>query len=315
MSSLTNPGQFNTPKQENLIYDVGLHVGEDTDFYLRKGFRVVAFEANPDLIKACEERFKNEIKTSQLRIIGGAIVDPAEVPNGSTMIPFYVSDSGTGLGTTQNGWARRNEMLGSSVHVIEVNAVSFANSLSKYGVPHYLKIDIEGCDLVCLKALKYFRERPNYLSIESDKTSLSKIRAEIDLMVELGYDGFQAVEQYDLPLMQSPPFPAREGNHVSRVFERGSSGLFGREMPEEWRSRQQILTQYRFIRMGYYLLGDEGKMYKWRFPGVGPLKRLVSKFLKAVSPGQVPGWYDTHARLASRRGGPHPSDSSAAKSR
>ena len=35
------------PKQDDLIFDVGLHRGEDTEFYLKKGFRVVAFEANP----------------------------------------------------------------------------------------------------------------------------------------------------------------------------------------------------------------------------------------------------------------------------
>jgi hypothetical protein len=29
----------------DLIFDVGFHRGEDTDFYLKKGFRVVAVEA------------------------------------------------------------------------------------------------------------------------------------------------------------------------------------------------------------------------------------------------------------------------------
>ncbi|HKF56732.1 MAG TPA: hypothetical protein VKJ45_14845 [Blastocatellia bacterium] len=32
-----------------LIYDVGPHLGEDTDFYLQKGFTVVAIKANPAL--------------------------------------------------------------------------------------------------------------------------------------------------------------------------------------------------------------------------------------------------------------------------
>ncbi len=27
--------------RDDLIYDVGMHTGEDTEFYLRKGFRVV----------------------------------------------------------------------------------------------------------------------------------------------------------------------------------------------------------------------------------------------------------------------------------
>ena len=35
------------PKYSDLIYDVGFHQGEDTAYYLKKGFRVVAFEAHP----------------------------------------------------------------------------------------------------------------------------------------------------------------------------------------------------------------------------------------------------------------------------
>ena len=37
---------LDTPKHADLIYDVGMHRGEDTAFYLRKGFRVVAVEAD-----------------------------------------------------------------------------------------------------------------------------------------------------------------------------------------------------------------------------------------------------------------------------
>ena len=33
-----------------LIYDVGMHNGDDTAYYLRRGFRVVAIEPNPALV-------------------------------------------------------------------------------------------------------------------------------------------------------------------------------------------------------------------------------------------------------------------------
>jgi hypothetical protein len=33
----------------NLIYDVGMHEGEDTQFYIARGFKVVSIEANPQL--------------------------------------------------------------------------------------------------------------------------------------------------------------------------------------------------------------------------------------------------------------------------
>ena len=63
------------PKHLDLIYDVGMHKGEDTDYYLQKGFRVVAFEANPDLVKLCRTRFANAIDRKELTIVEGAIVN------------------------------------------------------------------------------------------------------------------------------------------------------------------------------------------------------------------------------------------------
>jgi len=39
---------------EDLVYDVGLHKGEDSAYYLAKGYCVVAFEANPDLVAECK---------------------------------------------------------------------------------------------------------------------------------------------------------------------------------------------------------------------------------------------------------------------
>ena len=39
---------MNSRPDEALIYDVGAHKGEDTEYYLRKGFRVIAIEAMPE---------------------------------------------------------------------------------------------------------------------------------------------------------------------------------------------------------------------------------------------------------------------------
>jgi hypothetical protein len=41
-----------------LIYDVGMHNGDDTAYYLRRGFRVIAIEPNPALVATAAERFR-----------------------------------------------------------------------------------------------------------------------------------------------------------------------------------------------------------------------------------------------------------------
>jgi hypothetical protein len=54
---------------QDLIYDVGMNNGDDTVYYLRRGFRVVAIEADPRLAKSAAERFRTQISSGQLRIL------------------------------------------------------------------------------------------------------------------------------------------------------------------------------------------------------------------------------------------------------
>ena len=285
-----------TPKHKDLIYDIGMHKGEDTDFYLRKGFRVIAFEADPDLVRPCRNRFKEFIDTGQLTIIEGAIVELDAIDAGQKKVKFYKNNDISVWGTVCNNWAERNVRFGTSNSIIEVDVINLVSVIQEHGVPHYMKIDIEGCDMICIIALRKFRERPDYVSIESDKTSFANIKPEIDTFFDLGYDHFQAVEQSKLHLSQFPPNPPREGEYVAQHFEHGSSGLFGAELGDEWKSKHYILRRYRAIWLGYYLLGDDGIMKQWKFRGAGRLRSLTRKCLSFYTKAAVPGWYDTHAR-------------------
>jgi len=290
----------NTPKHEDLIYDVGMHKGEDTEFYLRKGFRVVAFEANPDLVCSCRDRLKDSIDRGQLTIVEGAILDPGAI-GPSKKVQFYMNEDKSVWGTVCEPWAERNSKLGSSSSKIEVNAVDFAAVIREHGIPHFIKIDIEGCDMVCIDALKNFSERPDYVSIESDKTRFANIKREIDSLAALGYSSFQAIEQSSIPFTQFPPNPSREGEYVAHKFVNGASGLFGSELGDKWKSRHRILLQYSVIRLMYFLLGDEGVMKKWKFRGSSKMRSLTRDLLRWLTKEKVPGWYDTHARHSSTK--------------
>ncbi len=236
---------------ENLIFDIGLHRGEDTEFYLKKGFRVVAFEANPDLVSHCRTRFQNEITTGRLTIVSGAIVPRCELDNGKETITFYRNEGLSVWGTVRQDWAQRNEKLGAASTCVEVAVIDFVAELRRYGIPYYMKIDIEGCDTVCLESLRSFAIRPHYVSIESSKLGLDSVRQELLLLQELGYDTFQVVEQSQLHVTQRMPPSAREGLAVNHTFEEGASGLFGRELSGRWLKLAQTLRRYRLICLLY----------------------------------------------------------------
>jgi FkbM family methyltransferase len=265
--------------QSDLIYDVGFHYGEDTEFYLTKGFKVLAIEAHPALYQAGREKFSRAIESGSLTLLNLAVAET------SGPISFFESDNDV-WGSIRRDAASRNERLGASWREIQVEGRRFDEILREYAVPYYLKVDIEGADLLCLKALKELDDRPKYVSIEAEVDVLSAIRHEIAALSELGYAKFKIVRQGHVPL-QSCPFPAREGLYVEYKFPYGSSGMFGEEAPGEWLSGERTVETYRKIVRIQRLFGDKGWIRRL------PLGNKVTNFVQPdVS------WYDTHASLA-----------------
>src|SRR5438445_710549 len=54
---------------DDLVVDLGAHRGHDTDFYLEKGFRVVAVEADPTLVGELRRRFAPAIAAGRLHVV------------------------------------------------------------------------------------------------------------------------------------------------------------------------------------------------------------------------------------------------------
>src|ERR1700755_2614507 len=100
--------------QTDLIFDVGMHLGEDTEFYLQKGFRVVAIEADPSHCAQVEKRLAVNVASQQLVILNVAIAKEA----GS--ICFYRNLDMSIWGTVNASWVDRNS--GTRSEAIEVQS-------------------------------------------------------------------------------------------------------------------------------------------------------------------------------------------------
>jgi len=276
---------LNTAKDPNLIYDVGLHHGQDTDFYLKKGFRVVAFEANPGNAAFCRERFAVEISEGRLTIVEGAIKEDFS-NNGGSEVKFYRNENHSLWGSTSEDWAYRNTIFGTTHETIKVAAVDFAGAIEKYGVPYYLKADIVGSETVCLRALTKFANKPDYISIRSEKLIFKKLEHEFDLLEQLGYDRFKAIKQEFHDLKPSLP-----SNNVARFheFEEGASGPFGDKTRGLWKDRADVLRDYRRVFVKYWLFGDYSYLIQTETG-----RRLIAR-MESLTRRSIPGWYDTHA--------------------
>jgi FkbM family methyltransferase len=269
---------------KNLIYDVGLHKGEDSEFYLKKGFRVVAVEALPALAQMATERLQGYVASGQLVILDVAIAEK------DGPLTFFETPGQSVWGTTNRAWAQRNQRLGQSSIKRTVKGVSFTNILKRYGIPYYLKVDIEGADILCLEALKGFASKPKHVSIESTKTSWKRLREEFALFRVLGYSKFKVVPQHSITA-QFCAFPAKEGCYVDHRFEPGSSGQFGEEVPGLWMNEAAALRIYRSIFFRYKLFGDNGFLHR-----SASVERFLRRFLPVIG-WYSGGWYDTHATI------------------
>jgi FkbM family methyltransferase len=217
-----------------LIFDLGCHRGEDSRFYLAKGFRVIGVEANPALCAELRAMFSKEIASGHFTLVENAIAEREGT------VPFYVSGISI-WGSLRPDWAGRAD----DVRSIDVPAITFGSLIEHFGMPYYLKIDIEGADILCLQGLQAFSQKPNFVSFECGDRSIPNLRNELALLRRLACRRFQIINQAFISA-QREPFPAREGCYVGHVVTAGSSGLFGNEL--SWLSPSGFVAKY----MGIY---------------------------------------------------------------
>jgi hypothetical protein len=170
-----------------------------------------------------------------------------------------------------------------------VLTVDFVQAIREFGVPYYMKVDIEGADRSCLEALLEFESRPIYVSIESEKRDWSALEEEFDLLESLGYRQFAVCQQSGIGRHEIVCH-TRTGDDLRIRFPEGCSGPFGDDLTEAWVDRAGALDRYREIFHHYKLLGDSSLLGRTR-PG-----RVVRQTLSKLLRRPLPGWYDTHAR-------------------
>jgi FkbM family methyltransferase len=264
--------------QENLIFDIGMDECQDTRLYLKKGFRVVAVDANPAVCEAGAKLFPKEVATGQLTILNRAI-SPTRAP-----LPFHVCRSLSMLSTADDFMRSRQEKDGHVFETIEVEGTTAADILAEFGTPYFAKVDIEGYDLICLRGFLAAPVKPRYLSTELDFKQLNQ---HIACLKELGYKRFALVGQGSVH-RQVLPRPAREGRDVEHRFEIHCSGLFGRELPAEWFDAKQLSWRCWSIQIQFWIFGALK-----RLEIVAPLRPLLRAMRLRMS---VAGeWYDVHA--------------------
>lgn len=203
-----------------LIYDVGMHNGDDTAYYLAKGARVVAIEANPALCEAARKRFESEIAAGRLTILNIAVGD------GEGEVSFYVS--------TQNSVLSSLKPI-DNAELITVRLKRLSRVFDEHGLPDFAKIDVEHVDHLVLADLQQNGRLPPSLSVEAHR------REVLETLLEAGYLSFRIVNCSKVHgRFRNHVIETLSGDRLAWSFPHHSSGPFGADLPDEWMNADAV---------------------------------------------------------------------------
>ena len=277
----------------NLIFDVGMHEGQDTGYYLNRGYRVVAVDADPRLIERAKVVFADALHAGRLTLVCCAVSG-----NEQDLLDFHLSERSIWSSTNKAVSTRENV----AVQTVQVQGRRLPDLFTQYGVPLYCKIDIEGMDAACLRTLKETADLPRYISVETecigDRDELTEAQAleTLDELQRLGYTRFKLVDQTSLlvlspstsiyrerpslwqralrrlPQRTATPYNYWEAVDANRArlntahqyeFPKSASGPFGADLDGRWLNADAARATLRRHRREYFRMPDAKRYGFW----------------------------------------------------
>ena len=206
-------------RNPNLIFDIGASNGTDTQYYLDKGFDVIAVEADPVMYATIVKQFQPDLSGGRLQILNRA----AYGTDGETLA-FWRDEQRQKMSSLRG--PRRKQDSG-QLTKYDVTSIDYPSLAAIGGVPHYCKIDIEGGEVAFLNSMTSLAEAPRYLSAEAHSF------APVEELHRIGYPHFMLVDQRAVGGFRVPD-PPLEGKLAAKLKWKQGSGPFGRELPGKW---------------------------------------------------------------------------------
>lgn len=220
-------------QEKSVVFDLGMHNGDDTAYYLERGFKVIAVEANAGLCDECNLRFESRISHGDLFILNKAIWE-----KDGRIIDFYISSLNSEWSTIH-----RNPVLtGEDPKKTSVETVTLGTLMSQFGIPHYIKCDIEGADIMFCRQLLKEEIKPDFVSVEATSLDL------LGFLMASGYDHFQLVNNAKVRRFASRKhFRNSDYGDASATITGHCSGEFGFDLDSnKWLTFEE--AAYRWLK-------------------------------------------------------------------
>jgi len=136
-------------KPGSLVFDIGAHAGNRTRALASLGCRVVAVEPQPDFARLLRALFR---RVGRVEIVEAAACEQ------DGRVSLAISERTPTVTTVDAGWreARSGETGFAGIHwnrTIEIDAITVDSLIERYGMPVFVKLDVEGSELRVLAGL------------------------------------------------------------------------------------------------------------------------------------------------------------------
>lgn len=136
-----------------VLVDVGAHHGSSSLWFAQQGWRVLAFEPEPDNRASFESNMRDYSNVTCLPL---AVSDTA-----ADLVPFFVSEKHFGIHSLKPFHETHSQTM--SVRTVRLDDALGQHDISKVT---FLKIDIEGADFLALKGFDVERFKPEVIMLE-----------------------------------------------------------------------------------------------------------------------------------------------------
>lgn len=143
--------------KDSLVFDIGANLGQYSEALESAGMRVIAVEPNADCVRHVELTYPNK----RIETIHAALGPK------SGLATFNLSDERDDTSTMSSDWInmlhKEYAQDPNGFRKITIPVITLNSLIEHYGLPHYIKIDVEGYESFVLDGLS---TQPNVLSFE-----------------------------------------------------------------------------------------------------------------------------------------------------
>jgi len=183
----------------SLVFDVGANLGQKTHVFLHLGARVVSIEPERD----CAEYLRTHFRSDRLTVVNAAVADRPGT------VRLFVDAQTPEISTVDANWMISGPDSAKAGRLEEqtIEATTLSQLIERFGVPDYIKIDVEGFETPVLKGL---HTPVTCVSFEFHTTNMHDIEERCALLNALGRYAFNYTlsDTYALALAEWLPASA-----------------------------------------------------------------------------------------------------------